>query len=298
MVSAVTGGVFNLSHPMGLLGRISHRAGGPWFAFSNFATPPYEHETQIVGSETCTESRFCFDVRRAIVLLCHDGGTVVERVSYDDGHSFSSEVNRFTSAAHPDLSMSREGLILRAAYRSGALSITRQYPGDSSPGAAFNAKDASSVDLVLTDSSFRLVADHRGLWQLHCRLGAGASTSLLFSSDDGATWAVTSGAVTGITSGSHPGLTIAPSGDLFAYARVGTAVHVSRRHPGSVDWTAPAAMDDDAAVDLSVTDNPLCFAGAYEGSARLVFAGIVTGEAVPSDWGSADFGESAARFAP
>jgi len=102
--------------------------------------------------------------------------------------------------------------------------------------------------------------------------------------------------VTGVSSGSHPGLAVAPGGDLFAFARVGTSVSVTRRHPGSVDWTAPTAMEDDAAVDLSVTDNAFSFAGAYEGPGRLVWAGIVTGESMASDRWSADVGASTGGF--
>ncbi len=217
-------------------------------------------------------------------------------MSADDGYTWHAEVTRFASGTHPDIAASPSGLILRAAYVAGALSITRQYPGDASPGSAFNAKNASEVDLGLTDDSSRMVCAASGFWWLHVRLGAGASTSLLFSADDGATWASTSGAVTGITGGTRPHLCVGADGTLTATARVGTALHLTRRHPGDPSWSTPAAVHDDAGADLSVADQASSCAVAFEGARRLLWAGILTGGTMAQDRFSSDDGISSRVF--
>mgnify|MGYP001613733468 CR=1 FL=1 len=55
-------------------------------------------------------------------------------------------------------------------------------------------------------------------------------------------------------------------------------------------------MDDDAGADLSVADQVFSFAGAYEGSARWVWAGIKIGESMASDRWSADEAASSKAF--
>lgn len=297
ITATISGGPFNLSARWGTYGRTSQRSGAPWYAHSNYATPPFEHDTQVAAA-TCSEPRFTFDPRHAIVLLCNNAGQIEERVSYDDGYSFSAPVNRFTSGvSHPDITSAREGLIVRACYNAGALTLSRQYPGDASPGSPFDAEDAASTPLALTDDSFRLVYDSRGWLLLHARLSAGASTSLLQSYDDGETFESVSGAVTGISGGSHPGACIGADGTAYAYARLsGGETSLTRRAPGDPDWSTPVVVVDDAAADILIEDFSFSMAEGFESARRLVLVAIFDGESLPGERYSADEGESWTEF--
>jgi hypothetical protein len=295
--AASVGAVFNLTHRVGNYGRTSQRAGTPYFAWSNYPNgPPFEHDTA-VSSPACTDARFAWDSRRSILLTCLDDTTVLVRRSDDDALSFNTETSLFTGASWPDITASREGLILYAARVSGALSIRRQYPGDAAPAAAFDAEDDTATPLALTDDSFRLVYDSRGWLLLHARLGAGASTSLLQSYDDGETFESVSGAVTGISGGSHPGACVGADGTAYAYARLsGGEISLTRRAPGDTAWTTPAVVVDEASADLLIEDFSFSMAEGFEGSRRLVLVAIFDGESLPQERYSADDGESFAAF--
>lgn len=293
-VTAFAGENFNLTHPFGEYARVFRGSEAPQFAWASYGTPPFEHATTVSGCEGCTEPRFCWDPRGSIRLLINNGGVIEERVSNDHGYTWEDGVVRFALGTHPDIS-ERGGLILRAAYLAGAITATRQYPGDAAPGAAFNLKNASAVDLAVTDSDFRLVGAQDGRWWLHVKLGAGATT-LLYSSDAGASWTVTSGAVTGITSGAHPGMAALHDNTLLAWAIVGTALSITRRSPGDTSWSTPVNAQNHLAVDLSVTNGPQSIAHAYEGPARLLLSGMLTGDTTPRELWSADLGSSWLAF--
>lgn len=299
VTAVIGGGPFNLTaRQLGHFSRVSHRLGGPYYAHANYPTPPFEHDTLIAGAAMCTETRFAFDSKRRILLICNDNGVITERASDDDGYSFNLSDVRFASGSHPDISVDRQGMILRACYLAGALKITRQAPGDTSPSAAFNAKDTAGVDLSLTDSVFRLVYAPSNWLHLHCRLGAGAATTLMHSHDDAASFAISSGAVTGITSGTHPGMTAGDDGALWAYARLADGTgRITVRHSGDTSWATPVAMVDSASASLLFADQPFSIAAAHEGPARLVLSAIIAGESLVSEHWSADpSGVSWTRF--
>lgn len=288
VVNAGTGSVFNLADRFGAYGRTSDRNGQPYFAWSNFGVPiPFEHDTAI-AAPACTEPRFCWDQRRSLLLTCLDDTSVTVRRSDSDAYDWNTPTEIFTGAAHPDVSADRAGLILYAAYRSGALSIRRQYPGDSEPSLAFDADDDGGSPLVIEDSVFRIVADPRGFWHLHCLLDGETDTTLLTSTDDGASWGA---AVTGIASGTHPGLCVTPSGDLVAWAYAGGSGFLTRRAPGDTSWSTPVEMEDDTSP-LSFANQPFSITGAFEGAERLVLAAILSGDDLPTEMWSADAGQS------
>ncbi len=293
-ITTIAGECFNLAHPFGEYARVHRGFGAPQFAWSSYGTPPFEHSTQVSGCETCTEPRFCWDPLGGIRLILNDSGVIRERISNDHGYTWEASVVRFASGSHPDISAGGD-LILRAAYVAGKVSVTRQDPGDASPGTAFNAKDDAAADLAVQDDSFRIVRALDGLWWLHIRLAAG-TTTLLYSSDAGATWTVTDGAVTGIASGLHPGLAVGHDGTLYAWAIVGTALAITRRGPGETAWGTPANAKDDAATDLSVTDDPHSIAHGHEGPDRLLLTVMLTGATTPSERYSSDAGATWKAF--
>jgi hypothetical protein len=283
--------VFNLTHRMGLYARTWVEGANVRFAWSSYGAPPLIHSQDTgVG---CTEPRFCWDPHAPmrIILVCTatGGSGIDERFSDDDGLSWSSATQHFATGAHPDIVCAREGMILRAAYVGGAISIRRQAPGESSPGAAFNAKDSALADLSVENDVFRITHGPRNTWWLHCRILAAGATLILRSDDEGATWSTTDGAVTGISSGTHPGIAAGEDGTLLAWAYVAGAAHVTRRRPsGDTAWSTPAAMKDDAGVNLAVRDASFSIARGRERPARWILAMTKSTETVPCDHGSGD----------
>lgn len=301
VITAQGGSVFNLTHRLGTYGRTSDRMAAPYFAWANYATPPFEHDTAVAGAAMCSEPRFAFgESPRGVILLCNDDGTLVERVSYDDGYTWAEAETRIGLATHPDILMTRGGTLIEAGYRSGDLPAIRQSPAGATPSSEFFLQDDTATDLAFEDDVFRLVEDARGWIWLHGRPSGEGETRLYFSTDldtgPSATFAVTSGAVTGLASGENPGLCVAPGGTLYAWARIGTSGWLSRRAPGDADWSAFVEMEDDAGDPLIFEAQPFSIAGAFEGPDRLILAAVMDGEALPSEWWSADAGVSWTRF--
>lgn len=293
------GEVFNLTSSFGNYARASRRGGTIRFAYTPLPAPfSYEHETDVTTTGGCSEPRFAWTPRQRLHLVyrCPEG--TAERTSDDDGLTWSGETLTFTACEHPDITGAAEGTLLRASWvpASGKIQATRQYQGEVAASSPFFLKDAAAVDLVTEDDCFRLVADVRGWWWLHARLLAGGATSLLMSTDDGESFAVTSGAVTGITSGTHPGMAAGYDGTLWAWAYVAGVLVYTRREAGAVDWTTPANVLDAAAANLTTKDVPSSMALAWEGPGRVILATIYATHSSPSDWWAADGGASFTRF--
>lgn len=297
VITASVGGSFNDVFPWGLYGRTSERLAYPYFAYSNYPTPPFEHDTAIAGAAGCTQPRFCWDhARRSLILTCLDGTDVVSRRSDDDAYSwFLPGTALFTSAGFPDVSSSREGLILYSANVAGALRVRRQHAGDSTPAVAFSAEDDGGAPLILASDSHRIVAGHNGFWYLHALLDGETDTTLLQSYDDGESFAQCPGAVTGVANGEHPGIAVTPTGELVAWAYVAGSGFLTRRAPGDTAWSTPVEMEDESGP-LAFTDADFSIAGAYEGSSRLVLAAVLDGESLPAELWSADGGATWTRF--
>jgi hypothetical protein len=295
-VAPAPSSVFNLTSNFGNYARVSARDGILRFAYSHLPTPPFEFEGELTGIQQASEPRFCFTPQQTIILLYVRSGSVYDRVSTDDGKSWTAETLYVLGGTHPDISANAEGTILRTWYFGGAIGAARLYAGEAVPSDTFNLKDSSLVDLIVADDSHRIVCDLRGVWWLHVRISAAAATSLWYSTDDGETWSPTSGAVTGITSGTHPGLTIGHDGTLWAWARVGTGIQFSRRYPGDTAWSSPATVLDQAAATLTTKDIPSSMALAWEGPQRLLLATIYSTHVGPSDWFGASDGANFQQF--
>jgi hypothetical protein len=288
--------VFNLTSSFGEYARVSRTSGNNiQFSYSHFPTPPYEFTADATTSGGCSEGRFCWTSARHLYLTYTRPAGVYERSSYDDGGTWTSETSRFAGGSHGDIACDRQGLILRAAYVGGAISLTRQEAGDSAPGTAFNAKDSAGADLSVQNDSFRIVPSLSGWWWMHIRLTAG-TTILLYSTDAGATWTTTSGSVTGIASGTHPGICCGHDGTLYSWAYVAGKGKIMRRAPGDVDWSTPVTMKDSVGADLALADAAFSLALAYEGPKRLILTAKISGESTVSDWWSAD-DQTFTRFA-
>lgn len=293
-VNPVAVSVFNRTSRFGNYARTTHSGGNLCIAYSPRPTPPFDGEFDVTNTADTSEGRFIITERQHLIAVYSRSGSVYERVSYDDGTTWTGETLIAASRKHPDIASSPDGLVMRGWWQSAAvpaLRLTRQYPGDASPSSPLDAFDAdASANLDLSDNVFHLAGGVDGRWWLHCiKLGA-ANTTLHYSTDDGATWKATDGAVTGFTSGAHPGIVAGYDGTLYAWAVVSGKLHLSRRFPGDTSWSAPAAVKDDAGADLLVESVPMSLALAWEGPRRLVLATFIDGQTLPSDWWSADDG--------
>lgn len=298
-VPADTPEVFNLTSSFGNYARVTQTEGNIQFAYTHDPVPfSYEHNITVTTTGDCDSPRFCWTPRQRLHLVYHCPTGTRERTSDDDGLTWSGEVVTFTNCKHPDITADDGGTILRAAYdtATGKITATRQYPGEASASSPFFLKNSAGADLVVEDDSFRIGADQRGWWWLHVRLSGGGATSLLFSTDDGETFAITAGAVTGITGGTHPGMLAGHDGTLWAWAYLGGEIAFTRRYPGEVDWSAPVSVQDNLGADLTVKDLPSSMALAWEGPKRVVLATIYSTHVGVSDWWSGDEAESFKRF--
>lgn len=158
--------------------------------------PPFDSDVQVTTDPAHTQPRMIRDWRGRGLLLYRDaaaGGPYVrERVTDDDGRTWSRPRTIFVAAHHPMPAGPSllTGCVVYAAYdtASGSITATRQYPGDTAPGAAFTFKDDLGVDLAVDDASFGLATapDAPGRWLLHV-LVSGALTHYE-STDDCATF--------------------------------------------------------------------------------------------------------------
>jgi hypothetical protein len=298
-VPAVSDEVFNLTSSFGNYARVSTINGNIRFAYSHDPVPfSYEFEVTATNTGDCATGRFCWTPRQRLHLTYYCPTETLERTSDDDGRTWSGETTIFANARHPDIACSTEGTILRAAHETATnkITCTRQYTGEAAAGSPFYLKNAAGADITIEDDSFRLCPDLRGWWWLHVRLAGGSATSLLFSTDDGETFAATAGAVTGISSGTHPGFAAGHDGTLWAWAYLGGEVAMTRRYPGEVDWSSPVSVQDNLGADLAVKDIPSSMALAWEGPKRLILATIYSTHVGPSDWWSSDDATSFKRF--
>jgi hypothetical protein len=285
--------VYNKTRPgFGFYGRAGCVAGRCSFDFSSYGAPPLLLEGLI--AENYTEPAFDWDSRGWILLLASDLATIVERTSDDGGLTWNAPVARFTGS-HAEICRAPMGLILRAAYVAGALKINRQELGDANPGADFSAVDGAATPLALQDDTFRLAVDPRGWWMLHARI-SGGTTTLLYSTDAGYSWSVTSGAVTGLASGTHPGIATAPDGSMLAWAYLAGELHISRRASGDTAWSAFSAAKDTALVNLSLADAPFSIAAGIERPGRWIGVWSATGSTTPAEYWSRDAGATWAVF--
>ncbi len=176
---------------------------------------------------------------------------------------------------------SDDGLMLRAAIVGGALSITREYPGDTAVGSPIAATGPAPT------GSFQIAAAAGRHW-LHCMHAAESASSLWYSHDDGASWTRDSG---GIATAATPRITAGVYG-LIASARSGTGLWVTRRAPGDTAWATPFQAVNHTGANLSLTTNGFGISNAVEGPARLILSATMTGDVLACDHWSASEGQS------
>jgi hypothetical protein len=164
------------------------------YSGSQNATNDWEFADVTATDEAvCSEGRIAYDHRGILHLLYTYTSTdteVRERLSWDDGATWSDPTLAITNGTHPTISVSQNGTILRAAYVAGAITATRTSPNSLTGGTPFNFKDNAGVDLVVADDCFHLVEGYRldAPWLLHVLIDGDTDTSDWISSNDGETW--------------------------------------------------------------------------------------------------------------
>ncbi len=184
-------GCWNHQSPDGRYRKWFSDAGTVRITSSQNATNAWEFEGVACTTEgAATEPRGVYDLRGILFLLYTYADTEVrERVSWDDGLTWSDYTVAFPTGTHPTISVSQNGTILRACVSGGKISFTRTTPDNVASSAAY-FKDETGTDLLVEDDTFHLVEGYRhdAPWMLVVKISGEADCSDWLSSDDGDTW--------------------------------------------------------------------------------------------------------------
>ena len=169
-------------------GKIRHRRADlylPPYTLSGFATAGTADATPALAVEPGNR----------LWLLWYDGTTAKQSYSDDDGETWSTPTVAIAGGKHPRIVVSRDGMILRAAYVSGAIKMTRQEPGEAAAGAEFTVQKTTSgvlSNLAVSDAAFGLsfAPDNPGRLLLHYLPSGSTTTADAYSTDDGSTFTV------------------------------------------------------------------------------------------------------------
>jgi hypothetical protein len=123
------------------------------------------------------------------LLYTYADTEVRERVSWDDGLTWSDYTVAFPTGTHPTISVSQNGTVLRACVSGGKVSFTRTTPDNVATAAAY-FRDDTGTDLLVEDDTFHLVEGfrHDAPWMLVVKISGETDCSDWLSSDDGDTW--------------------------------------------------------------------------------------------------------------
>lgn len=188
-------GPYNILTPYGNY-HASSAQKGVLYQRSDYTIPPFVSSVQVTTDPGHKQPRMVRDWRHRTLLLYMvtaaggASGKVVERVSDDDGNTWSHERTVFVDMSHaiPAGPHPFSGCVIYAAYNGGKITATRRYPGDTADSTPFDFKDQTGADLSVDDTSFGLREswDGPGRWLLHVL--SGGTLKHFQSWDDCQTW--------------------------------------------------------------------------------------------------------------
>ncbi len=182
----------------------------------------------------------------------------------------------------------------RVQLRNGNVYYDRSDFGVPRPYAITNVQVTDSG----RDTDPRLIEDYRGLVRIvYSRTNNedGSDVWETVSSDDGATWGEAFMAIEG---GRHPTIaTDLRDGGIVRAAYVAGALQATYQAAGDPSPSAPFVLRDETGAALSVQDDTFHLQPAYEGPSRWVLVVMIAGDTAPSDWVSADEGQTWERIA-
>ncbi len=178
------GGVWNLQSRQGHYHAAGDTTGtGIDFHRADDTVPPFVLDVMATGNAADHAPRFVQDWSGRLLLVFLSGADALEVFSDDDGATWSDPTTVFTGATQVTIAEDRHtGLVLRAGLVSGEVLVTRQYPGDTTPGVEL------STGVMLDDVGFHLQCATEGplRWLL---IGVASGAVVHFASaDDGETW--------------------------------------------------------------------------------------------------------------
>lgn len=163
---------------------------------SEHVIPPFASEVNVTTSPKHKQPRMVRDWRHRTFLLYTEaapGGSsanILERVSDDDGATWSNSRVVFVNMLHPMPAGPHplSGCIVYAAYNAGGITAVRRYPGDTADSAPFSFKNDVGANLSVDNNSFGLREswDGPGRWLLHVLVGG--TLKHYQSWDDCQTW--------------------------------------------------------------------------------------------------------------
>lgn len=166
-----------------------------WCRHKILPTQSWRNDVQVTTSGTNKNPSLGITHNNYLVLLYNNNTNAVERWSFDEGETWTSETLAITSGLYPEVCCGANGDILRAGYISATKKIkgTFQTGGDASPSSEFTFQyytGGALTDMLFADSPFGLDYAYN---QQHMILGSfkidgEANISDWFSTDDGRSW--------------------------------------------------------------------------------------------------------------
>ena len=200
---SVIGNPWTVCDDRGRYHKLTIEDGNAVYRRSKDSRGAFEIDRQITSDGIDVRGRMAWDSNtQRIMALIERPVTGTEKIyethSDDDGYSWSSLVLAFNSAYQPDCDWSKgQGAQVRGAFRydsgtSGPGTIVAQFrdAGDTSFSGEFTLKDASNVNLSVTDKGFHicLMDDGARVANLCCVIQGETASSDWYSTDDCRTW--------------------------------------------------------------------------------------------------------------
>lgn len=190
------GGVWNLQSVYGKYHHAYAKNDVIHYAQADSYRPPFVLDSNVAvlpsgakDSEPKMVQRGNGDIIALFTRLTGATPAVLETLSRDEGTTWRDPVVAFSAAKHGDIAIDpTTGAIFRAAYVSGQLKGTLQYPGDISQSAVFILRDAAGAALAPDDDCFHVAPAGDGSRRWLLVMVKGGNVIDYQSTDDGKTW--------------------------------------------------------------------------------------------------------------
>lgn len=171
-----------------------HGSSGVVYRRSDSVSPSsgWAQTTQVTSDNTDTFPRVSVDTMRRVHVVYQHGSDTYWTSSDDEGEHWRVPVAAITGGTRPTIAQANDssGLMVIAAYVSGAIVARTFWPGQSTLSDAFTFADTSGAALQVADDSFHILPAHEPSrrWMMHCHISGEAATSVWASSDDCLHW--------------------------------------------------------------------------------------------------------------
>lgn len=168
------------------------RDGVIWVSWASVPQGAAMRLSSLAAGESPAFPRLVCDPRGWLRLLYQrpTGGSteVVERLSYDDGLTWSDAVAVFDGGQFPTGNVTRTGTLCRMAYIDGTLVATVQSAGMATMSDPFTLVDEDSTPLAPAEDTFHWWEAPDGRWLLFFRTDGETAPATWWSADWALSW--------------------------------------------------------------------------------------------------------------